>query len=29
MPRAMRLVSEQLRRYVEGRPLRNVITADY
>jgi phosphoglycerate dehydrogenase-like enzyme len=29
LPRAMRLVADQLRRYVEGRPLRNVISADY
>jgi phosphoglycerate dehydrogenase-like enzyme len=29
LPRARRLVADQLRRYVEGQPLRNVITADY
>jgi phosphoglycerate dehydrogenase-like enzyme len=29
LPRAVRLVADQLRRYVEGQPLRNVITADY
>jgi phosphoglycerate dehydrogenase-like enzyme len=29
LPRAMRLVGDQLRRYVAGEPLRNVITSDY
>jgi phosphoglycerate dehydrogenase-like enzyme len=29
LPRALRLVADQLHRYVEGRELRNVISADY
>jgi phosphoglycerate dehydrogenase-like enzyme len=29
LPRALSLVADQLRRYVEGRPLRNVVDADY
>jgi phosphoglycerate dehydrogenase-like enzyme len=29
LPRARRLVLDQLRRYVAGEPLRNVISADY
>ena len=29
LPRALRLVGEQMRRYVDGRPLANVITDAY
>jgi phosphoglycerate dehydrogenase-like enzyme len=29
LPRAIRLVADQLQRYLDGRPLRNVITEDY